>query len=198
MLVEQTAQAPDLVHARLDKTLPTEARVHAHKQDQVNIRENLFKGRERRTGVEHHSRAFAQLLNLLNSAVQMGTGFLMDRENVCSSAGEIAQIPFRLDNHQVDVQRKGCRLADRLNDERTDGDVGNEPAVHDVEMNPVCSRLLNLFYFLSETTKVSGKDGRHDFYSGPLHANTSLTGKLSCGRITEVSTSAGPNVSGVP
>ena len=51
-----------------------------------------------------------------------------------SEGGEIA---LRLDDHQMNVEGLSRRAADRLQDDRADGDVRNKTAVHHINMDPV-------------------------------------------------------------
>src|SRR5262249_44615231 len=94
--------------------------------------------------------------------------FLMDGENVGPGAGEIAEVALRLDDHEVDVEGEGGRLADRLDDERTDCDIGDETAVHDVEVDRVRPRPLHLGYLLAEETEIGRKDGGENLHRGEV------------------------------
>jgi hypothetical protein len=52
-------------------------------------------------------------------------------------SGEVLEVAFRLDDHQVHVERLRGRAAHRLDERRTEGDVRHEPSVHDVDVDPV-------------------------------------------------------------
>ena len=67
-------------------------------------------------------------------------GFDVDGQDVGPGAGEVAQVALRLLDHQVHIDHGPIALghrADGLDDERADGDVGHEVAVHHVHVNVI-------------------------------------------------------------
>ena len=82
----------------------------------------------------------------------------MHQNNIRASAGEIGQIALRLDNHQVDIERQASALADGLDNQRADGDVGHKTAIHHIDVDTVRSGLLDLGNLLAETPKVGGEN----------------------------------------
>jgi hypothetical protein len=57
-------------------------------------------------------------------------------------------------NHQVDVERLGRIRPDGAHDVWTHGDVRDEVAVHDVDVNPVGAGLVQRAHFLAQPREV--------------------------------------------
>jgi hypothetical protein len=80
---------------------------------------------------------------------------------------EVVEIAFRLDDHEMDIERLAGAAADRRHDRGSERDVGYEPAVHDVDMDPVRARPVDGADFLADPPEVGGEnggsydDGRH-------------------------------------
>ena len=86
----------------------------------------------------------------------------MDGDDVGSSVGKRLKIFFWLDDHEMDIDHLGRRGSDRSNDRRADRDVGHEPTVHDVNVNPVCTRSIDRLDFGGQPAKIRRKDGGGD------------------------------------
>ena len=61
----------------------------------------------------------------------------MERDDVGARFAEIVDVLLRLDDHQVTVERQFRQPAQVADDLRSPGEVGNEAAVHRVEMQRV-------------------------------------------------------------
>ncbi len=64
----------------------------------------------------------------------------MDDQVIGAGAGEIFEVTFGLDDHQMDIDRLLRRLAHGLDDDRADRDVRDEAPVHDIDMDPIGPR----------------------------------------------------------
>src|SRR5919202_1057290 len=64
----------------------------------------------------------------------------------------------RLD-HQMRVEALAAIRPDRFHDVWTEGDIGHETPVHDVEVDPVCARLIDGKHLPSELGEVSREKG---------------------------------------
>src|SRR6185312_16483567 len=93
--VEQQSRAPNLVDGIGDELLPAEPGVDRHDEQELELGHDLAYGRERRSGVERHARAAAQLANAGQLAVQVRRGFGVDRQAACAGRGEVVEIFFR-------------------------------------------------------------------------------------------------------
>ena len=61
----------------------------------------------------------------------------MDQDVVGAGPHEVVEIALVLDDHEVHVERLGRGAAHHLDHDRADADVRNEPAVQDIDVNPV-------------------------------------------------------------
>src|SRR5437867_11785496 len=68
------------------------------------------------------------------------------------------------------LDRKRRRLAHRLDDARTEGEVGDEMSVHDVDLAPVGAGCLRLPYLLGQASGVGRQDRGYDLDPHPRPA----------------------------
>ena len=87
----------------------------------------------------------AQRLDLLHGPVQVDGALLVDDQRIRAGLGEGLEELVRVFDHQVNFQRQLRHRPEALDDRRTEGQVGNEVAVHHVHVNaigPPCSAAL--------------------------------------------------------
>src|SRR5476649_485624 len=82
----------------------------------------------------------------------------LNKKMIGASFGKIAKITFRVDDHQVHIERLRRRSTNRIHNRRTEGDVWHEPAVHDVNMNPIGACLIDGTDFLTNSPQIRGKN----------------------------------------
>src|SRR6059058_4590174 len=70
-------------------------------------------------------------------------------------------------DHEMDVERQICELANNRDDSRAEGNVIDEMSIHDVAMNPIGPGLLNPANFIGQSGKIGGEDGWGD--KDPMH-----------------------------
>ena len=93
-------------------------------------------------------------------------GFQVDGQQIRPRLGEGFDVPHRLLNHQVDIQKHIGTLPDGLHHWHAYGDVGNEGAIHHVHMEVVGGgRRLDVPLQVGE---VGGKDRGRDFNHNKL------------------------------
>ena len=120
--------------------LAAEAGLHRHHQNQVQpalqIGDHRLGGGD---GPEDDALLYPALLHPVQGAVDGGgeVGLQMDGEQVCPRLGKGANIPLRLFNHQVYVQKLAGAGAQGLDHRHADGNVGDKHAVHHVHVEPV-------------------------------------------------------------
>jgi hypothetical protein len=56
---------------------------------------------------------------------------------VGTGLGKGGEVAFRLDDHQMSVERLCRRTANGLQHDRANGDVGHEAAAHHIDMNSI-------------------------------------------------------------
>src|SRR5207249_8400088 len=92
----------------------TEPRVHRHHQEQIDIRENFLNGAERSGWIERHPGLDAAFFDGMHRAMEVRTGFHMDRQVVGARLCELRDEGVRVGHHQVDVEGKLRHLAEGL------------------------------------------------------------------------------------
>ena len=90
----------------------------------------------------------------MNDAVKVGTGFHVHGDDVCADIGEIVYIVRRIFNHQVHVERDGRDGFNGADYRRAEGDVGDEMAIHNVQMQQVRSCLFDALKRNEETGAI--------------------------------------------
>jgi hypothetical protein len=97
---------------------------------------------------------------MLEGAVEVRPGLGVDAEDVGAGVAERLQVGIGRRDHQMDVHRDLHVRAQRLHHVRADGDVGDEVAVHHVDVQPIGARRLDRAGFLAETRKIRRQDRR--------------------------------------
>ena len=141
-----------------DEFLTAESRLDRHHVDQVDVRQDLAQVFDRRRGIDGHACLRAQLIYRLHRPVQRTGRLHLYLDQRCSCLCERLEEQLGSQDHQVGFDRERCRFANRLDDKRTEREVGHEVAVHDVNLDPVGARGLGLFDLLGETADVGRKD----------------------------------------
>ena len=65
-------------------------------------------------------------------------------------------------DHEVHIERQSGELADRFYHRRSERNIVDEMAVHDVAVNPIGPRRFDRSEFVAQFRKISGEDGRRD------------------------------------
>jgi len=89
----------------------------------------------------------------------MRTGFRVHRKPIGARLAKRLDEGIDRRNHQMHVERSLGVGPDRLDHHRSDGDIGNEVAVHHIDMDEIGARLLHRFHFRTQRRKVGGKNG---------------------------------------
>ena len=118
----------------------------------------------RRGRVQDHAGLAAELADTPEHAVQVDRRrrLCMDQDVVGAGPHEVVEVALGLDDHEVHVQRLGGGAAHCLDHHRPDANVGNEAAVHDVDVNPVGTRGVDRANLLGQAAEVGGEDRRGD------------------------------------
>src|SRR5262249_47644078 len=94
--------------------------------------------------------------------MDMRPGLDVHRNDVRSGLGEGFEVRIAWRDHQMDIERLFGERTNRANHVRPDGNVGDEMAVHDIDMDPIGAGGVDRAYFLAEFGKIGGQDGRRD------------------------------------
>jgi hypothetical protein len=118
----------------VDEGLATKPRVHAHDKDMVNERKNLIDGVDRSAGIYNHSGLAPVRRDEAKGAIKMDASSLVDGDPIGSGFGERRDEFVRSFNHKVTVERHPGDLAERSYNRRSDRNIGDEVAFHDVHV----------------------------------------------------------------
>ena len=100
---------------------------------------NVLDERDGTRRVKHRTGLLTELANLRQRAMEVHCRrwLRLNEQMIGAGFGKIAEIALWFDDHQVHIERLGRRTAHRVHDRRAEGDVRHEPAIHDVDMNPI-------------------------------------------------------------
>ena len=125
-----------LLHDVRDERLAPKTRMHGHDQQQVD---QVKMGRDRLVGclgVQDEPNADAKAPHLGTQGLGL-PDLHMHRAGVRAGVTERLEVLPGVGHHQVAVEEHPRAPPDGGDDRRPDGDVGNEVAVHHVEVKPV-------------------------------------------------------------
>jgi hypothetical protein len=153
--VDHVAYRSDLGEDLRQKGLTAKAGIDAHDEHKVacpdDVANRLLAGRR----IEDDPGALAQVVNVLDGAIQVGGGFDMHAEHVGPRLGEVIEVLLRLDDHQMHVDPQSRCGSNGFHDRWTDGDVRNEASVHDVDVNPIGASGLDRANLLGQAPEIS-------------------------------------------
>src|SRR5262249_38427431 len=95
--------------------------------------------------VDDDARPLFQPADVLQRPVEVGTRFDVNGQPVRARVGERVEEPLRLYDHEMHIEEALRRFPYRLHDRRYNRQVGDEPTVHDVDVNPIGACLLDGF-----------------------------------------------------
>src|ERR1035437_1697450 len=93
----------------------------------------------------------------------MAADLLLDGVQIGASLGEGGDEGVGVLDHQVTVEGQLGDRPQRLDHGRAEGDVGDEVAVHDVDMDDGAAAALSRGYFIGKVREVGGEDGEAEF-----------------------------------
>src|SRR5712692_4127785 len=156
------AQAGDFGQRFGDELLAAEAGVDGHDKHHVDQGEYIFEQEDGGRWVERDCCHFARYSDLLDDAVQVRANLLVDDNHAGSGLCEILDVSFGVGNHQVGFEREPGAAAHRLDDHWPHCNIGDEMAVHDIDLDALAAPCLGLVYLFAEAGEVGGKYGGYN------------------------------------
>jgi hypothetical protein len=153
-LFQEGFRLADLIDGIGDELLAAKARVDAHDENHVQLSGQAGQGRYGSRRIQGDAAFHAGFVDLLQDPVEMGAGFLMDRDVLDTGVSQAIDIGFRMFDHEVGIKRQFCAAAQGFDDGDAEGQVGYEMAVHQVEMDTIGSLLFNILNFFSQAGEV--------------------------------------------
>ena len=167
--VEAAASAPgggllDFWECFVDEGLAAEAWIDRHDEEEVDAVEERFDFVDDGGWVDGEADGFFEFANFPDEVVDFGGAeFDVDGHAVGAGFGERFEKNFRARAHEVDVEGNFGLVADDFDDLGAEGNVGDEMAVHDVEVNPVGLGFFDATRFGGEFAEVSSEQrGRNN------------------------------------
>jgi hypothetical protein len=81
--------------------------------------------------------------------MQVWGDFLVDDDDIRSCFGKVLDILLRVGDHQVRFQGEVSATAHRFDDQGAHSDVGDEVAIHDVDLDTLGTCRLDLAYLFA-------------------------------------------------
>jgi hypothetical protein len=117
--------------------------------------------------VASHGGLLAERPNMLDGSVKVRAGFEMNAQEIGPSASKIIEVPIGIGDHEMHIQRRFRRRAHGLDHQWANCDVGNEMAVHDVDVNQVGAPLRNRPNLVRQPPEVGTKNRRSNERAHP-------------------------------
>jgi hypothetical protein len=158
---DQRAGPAQLRQHNVEEGLATEARLHRHQQQHVDLGHQVRIRFHRGARVDRESGPSAGRPDRAQRPDRRARGLGVDRHVPGTGLGVRGSPPVRLLDHQVTVERQRGVLEQRPDDGQAEGQVRHEVVVHDVHMQPVrdagdrCG-------LVGEPGEVRGQDTRRD------------------------------------
>ena len=153
--------------------LSTEARHHAHAEDQIAVTGYAVNCRKWRGGIDGYACQGVELADLgdqLRQLVLVAADFLVNRDHVGSCVAESTQVAARLFHHQMDIQRQVRAAARRFDNRHAEREVGYEVAIHHIQVQQLGTRLFELADFAGQIGVVAEQNRRRDGRRGRAQA----------------------------
>ena len=138
--------------------MATEARVHAHDQNMVNEIEDFGESFDRSSGIEHDPGLAAMRSDQVKGAIEMDAGFLVNGNPVGTGFGKFGNEEIGILDHKVTIERDFELAAKRADHGRADGEIRDEVAVHDVEVENGAAAVDGLLGVGGKLRKVGGEN----------------------------------------
>ena len=164
--VDHFSERRDLWEDRRQEGLAAEAGIDSHREHEVEVIEDVGKRAFGRVRVEGNACGRSELSDSAECPLQMRAGFDVDRQDVCAGSNEVFEQRVWMGHHEVHVDGQLGGASYGFDDERADGDVGDEVAVHHVDVDPSGAGELGGSYLIVEVSEVGGEDGRGDDEGG--------------------------------
>ena len=149
-------EATDLVQRKGDKLLPAKTRIHTHDEHVVNHGENIDQQIDASGRIDDHAGFHSVVQDHLQRAVQVRAGLVMDAEPVGARISEGGDELVGVIDHQVAVERQAGTFAQAGHHGWTDGDVGDEVAVHDVDVDGGAATALGRGNLVGQVCEIRG------------------------------------------
>jgi hypothetical protein len=151
-------QGSDFVERVWNKFLAAEAGIHAHNQDMVNEVEDFSESLDGRGGIKHYAGFASMRSDEVETAIEMDASLLMDGNPVGANFREFGNEEIGILDHEVAIEGDFELATKGANDRRPDSEIGDEVAVHDIEMEDGAATVDGLLGIGGKLREVGGKN----------------------------------------
>src|SRR5579883_117120 len=149
-----------------NELLRSEAWVYGHDEHVIHYVQNLGQGIDRSRRINDHSDLTSMIAYMLQRAIQMPCGFLVDRNPVRTSIGKGRNELVRVFDHQVAIERQIRVLADRSHHWRANREIRDKMAVHHIQVHGRGSALGCRLNLVRKTGEVGRQNRRSKLDQG--------------------------------
>ena len=161
-LIDPAPQRLDLREHARDELLASEAGVDGHHEHLVEIGQHQLDGLRWGRRIQHHGGSRAGLPDLRDRAMEVRAGLDVDPHCRGARPDVALERTFRRLDHQVDIEGKLAAATDGLDYGRADREVGNELAVHYIDVYPVGARVFHGADLVAQAGEVASQYRRGD------------------------------------
>lgn len=154
--------ATHLVEHGGDELLSAEAGINCHDEHEVKVAEHFIEHNIGRARVDGDAGFHAGLVNLLDATMQVVACFLMHGHVFGTVGGYLFDPLLGMDDHHVDVHGLADNGLKGSHHWEAEADVGDEGAVHHVEMKHIGFTLVEHFDFTFQMGEIGTKETRGD------------------------------------
>lgn len=154
---DEVARLAHLVERVDDKGLPAKTRVDGHDEHHVDVTDDVGQLRHGCGGVEGNATTHTRLVYLVDGAVEVGAGFVVDGHHIGTQVGNLTDVAFGAFNHQVDVEGLAASTGHGLQNRESKGDVRHKGAVHHIEVEPVGTGGIDHLHLVGKVEEVSSQ-----------------------------------------
>ena len=144
------------------KLLAAEAGVDRHHEQEVGQGERVLEGVERGGRVDGDAGRHAALPDPLERAVEVAARLDVDRHPLDAGRGQAGDQGVGVADHEVGVERELAAGGEALHHRRAESEIGDEAAVHDVEVEQVGAGTLDVGHLTGEVGEVGRQQRRRD------------------------------------
>lgn len=142
------------------KRLSAETGLDGHNEDEIDLGEEVADGYGGGAGIEDDAVLAAEGANLGEQGAVVEGGLDVEADELGAGLGEGFYVEVGLVEHEVDVEEQGGDFAAKFGDHLgAKGEVGDEVAVHDVEVQPGGAGGGDLGGAFGEADVLTGEDG---------------------------------------
>ncbi len=162
IVVAICARQPDLFENFRHELLSSEPRTDGHQENQVALIEILWDHGERSFRAECKTGFLSAFPDEGKGVLDILCRFKMKRDTVGSFPDEALDIIEWIVDHEMDVEKKPSSSIDRSQCSGSQGEIGNEMAIHDIDMDGIGACLFDSLCLVGKTAEITGENRRVD------------------------------------